>query len=506
MKNNYEENLPNKNPQITSSEENNFFSQDYYNTTNNFYSKNELDKKYNYYLSSLNKEKNIFTENNFFPRKNEQIEKLLEEEKNIEDENIQRLKELRNKYLSSVKTLENERELKNYFTKNTAQDNEENKLWKICYSTKDLLSTNSRNSFDNINQIQNQNNTSNSNIEVNYSVNTNKINNINNNLGINMSIYEKNNTSNLTNTTNLNINQNHSYNTYKCNESEINNNINKSEDFIKTTKYENKKSNNDTNTNTNINNINQNQYLNLEKEYNKLKYEYNILKNEYNNLLNKYNTEKDTKLNSAKENNAYNTYITKEIEELKNINSNYDYILLPLINYINDIDYILDKKSLKKIDITKLKKNIKNLFPNKKALKANEHPLFPFIRLLQNYKEVIYNNEDIKNLWMNKVNKLSHKKSLGTFESIISSYDLKSNINNIKFKSLNNTKNKISRSIAATPNSNKNDKIQKIFSNRKNLKLFKTDKISNKNKNKINRFIKNKNRTTINTSIPKDAY
>ena len=69
-------------------------------------------------------------------------------------------------------------------------------------------------------------------------------------------------------------------------------------------------------------------------------------------------------------------------------------------------------------------------------------------------------------------------------------YNLKENIKNIKFKSLDQTKNKISRSIAATPISYKNDKIKKIFSKRDNTKFFKSEKNTVRNKNKTKSIIK----------------
>ena len=485
MKNNYiEKNQLKNNLQENLSKENNSNDQkEYYNTANNFYNKNEIDKKYKYYLSTFSKEtKKNLNENNLIPKKNDQIEKLLEEEKNIEDENIQRLKELRNKYLSSVKTSDEEKDLHNYFIKNTSFDTEENKLWKISYSKKEMLNTNSRNSFDNLNKIQNQINSSSSNNDINIGVN--KLNKTSStNLDINMSIYERKNSQNETQSFN-------SYNTYKINNSEFN----KNENFIKVPNYENiiQSQSNDLEL---LNN-----YQNLENDYNKLKYEYSILKTEYMNLVNKYDLEKKNKEEFINKKNAYNDYIIKEKEELENINSNYDYILTPLINYINDVDYILDKSNLKKIDIIKLKKNIKSLFPSKKDPSTKEHPLYPFLKLLQNYKNIIYNNENIKNLNQINIsnnNKISQKKR-NIYESILSRYNLRENINNINFKSLNNTKNKISRSIVATPINNKNEKIQKIFSNRKNAKFFRSEKVTNKSKSKTNSIIKNQ--SIFNTS------
>ena len=480
MKNNYEETELNK-----MSQEN----KEYYNSANDFYSQEEMDKKYNFYLSNLNREQNN-TKVSFYPRHSEQIERLLEEEKNIEDENVQRLKELRNKYLSSVKSFDEEKEFHNYFSKNATYETDENKLWKINYSKKDLLNNNSRNSLENINQIQNQNNSSNSNNEINIDMNklSNSIHTINNNLGINMSIYERKNSQNI----------NQSYNTYKINDSDVN----KTEIYNKVPKYDNLLQNQIRENNI-INNAN------LESDYNKLKYDYKMLQKDYVNLLEKYNSEKNKNNleynpnKDDKKDDTYDHYMTRELDELKKINSNYEYILTSLIEYINDIDYMIDKTKLKKIDLVKIKKNIKVLFPNKNITNnPKEHPLYPFIKLLDNYKNIIYNNEKIKNLSSNKCENKNHKKKLGTYESILNSYIIKNNINNIKFKCMSSTKNKFSRSIGTTPSNKKSDRTHRIFPNKKNFTFLKSDKFRNSSTNRIHNTVKN--RSTINKSIPKE--
>ena len=214
---------------------------------------------------------------------------------------------------------------------------------------------NSRNSFDSLNQNQNQFNSNSTNNDINTGANklnhSNSNSNINNNVEINMSIYERKNSQSL--------NENQSYNTY--NNYKINNSeINISEDLVKIPKYENIIPNQNNNELILLHN-----YQKLEDDYNKLKYDYNNLKVEYDKLVEKYNLEKNINKGFMDKKDLYNDYVMKEKEELKNINSNYEYILSPLINYINDIDYIIDKTNLKNIDITKLKKNIKNLFPKK---------------------------------------------------------------------------------------------------------------------------------------------
>ena len=496
MKNNYEETDLNKISQIIQ-EPNEIINSA---NANDFNSQDDLDKKYNFYLSNLTNEKTN-TKINFFPKRSEQIERLLEEEKNIEDENVQRLKELRTKYLSSVKTFDEEKF--NFFSKNASYDTDENKLWKINYSKKDLLNNNnSRNSFENNNQIQIQNNTNNTNNEIN--IDMNKLSNSLN--GINMAIYERKNSQNI----------NQSYNTYKINDSDMN----KTEEYNKVLKYDNLLPNQIIENNL-INNLSNNYNTNLENDYNKLKYDYKMLQKDFINLMDKYNLEKNKNNNDNNNNNlietpnkenkndeTYDNYKEKELDELKKINSNYEFILSSLINYINDINYLIDRKNLKKIDLIKIKKNIKILFPNKSTSNNNntnntkEHPLYPFIKLLENYKNIIYKNEKVKNIFNSKSENKTQKKKLTTYESILKSYNIKNNINNIKFKCMN-SKNKFSRSIGTTPFNNKNVKTHRIFP-KKNIKFLKSEKFRNNSTNRINSNTM-KNRSVINTSVPKES-
>jgi hypothetical protein len=74
-------------------------------------------------------------------------------------------------------------------------------------------------------------------------------------------------------------------------------------------------------------------YKNLENNYNKIQFEYNLLKKEYLELLNEYNKIKNNP-NLEDKKNLFNEYISKENNELRSLNSNYEYILTP-ISYFN---------------------------------------------------------------------------------------------------------------------------------------------------------------------------
>ena len=228
------------------------------------------------------------------------------------------------------------------------------------------------------------------------------------------------------------------------------------------------------NNKENINKLLEN-YKSLEYKYNRLQYEYDSLKDEYMKLLdnNKENNERNVKDEKA----LFNEYIIKENNDLREINSNYEYIITPLINYINDINCYINKKYLKKIDVARIKQNIRNT-NNKKNnnFSDEENSLYPFIQLLQNYKNIIMNNEITNTL----NNRSKSNSKLNTYESIMKHYNLK----NISFKkSKNNSKDKYSKSISVTPIQSKLGKNHKIFGGPG--AGAKTEKYNHKSKGKI---------------------
>ena len=629
-------------------------------------SKSDIDLKYNYYLSNLNKELNDVNNNKDNKiQENENIQKLLEEEKNIEEENLKRLIELRVKYLSSIKTFDFPKNENNKINSNIEKINlnnsaysldnklikQENSLFDInkspnnfIYNKNNSLYDNEKNIFKNNytkyisnilapKKIENYNNYNNFNNEnhiinkigsisnsnqsineeddiirkkneiinfdnelnkeiknedilnkekiinkdiINKDINKSQLNNIYhmNNINIlkdekiNMSIYERSNEkyndksyNNIEHNTEQGINdendikykykdsfndkiiRNLDYNEEKNKKNEL-----QSLDNIKKNQYSDNKDKNNyieedkfkyidltINDNNipkkqNINEINEkyylkendnmifinnkkdnykedkndmniddiiNNYKNLELNYNKLQLEYNSLKNNYIQLLDNYNTEKN-KRNNQEEKSLFNEYIIKENNALRLINSNYEYIITPLINYINDINYFINKKKIKKIDTAKINQNIRNINANQNSnenISFEEHPLYSFIQLLNNYKNIILNDESFNINTKNKKNKSNPKKlnTYDTYESIMKSYNLKSNI---IFKPKKNIKEKKTKSIVLTPNISKNSKSQKIF----NGKVSKTEKYHNKNKGKIEQ----KRKQIINKMLKKD--
>ena len=230
--------------------------------------------------------------------------------------------------------------------------------------------------------------------------------------------------------------------------------------------------------NDNIDNMNglMNNYKKIEDNYNKLQLEYNSLKNEHLKLLENYNKEKNNK-NIDDEKTLFNEYIIKENNDLRTINSNYEYILTPLINYINDINYHINKKKLKNIDLIKIKQNIRNTNITYNCIE--ESPLYSFIQLLDNYKNIIVNDESLNNIYNRSK---SNPKKVYTYESIMNDYKIK---NDIFFKSKNNISNKSQKlkSLAVTPIHSKKMKNNKFFGDEN--KIYNTEKYQNKRKGKI---------------------
>ena len=250
---------------------------------------------------------------------------------------------------------------------------------------------------------------------------------------------------------------------------------------------------NEENYNENIN-ILRNNYKKLEYNYNQLRCEYNSLQNKCSRLLNDYKKEKK-KRSVDDEKDLFNEYILKENNDLREINSNYEYIINPLINYINDINYYINKKGLKTIDLVKIKQNIRNAKYNQNK-GIEEHPLYSFIQLLENNKNIIINDEMNKS--KNSINNRtkSNPKKLNSYESIIKNYNLK---NNMVFKSKNKTNNKYSKSISLTPFNSKIKKTHKKYGT-ENIDS-KSEKLYNKNKGKM----ANKRNYIINKIIKKDS-
>ena len=229
------------------------------------------------------------------------------------------------------------------------------------------------------------------------------------------------------------------------------------------------------NNKENINKLIQD-YKSLEYRYNRLKFEYDSLKDEYMKLLD--NNKENNERNVQDEKVLFNEYIVKENNDLREINSNYEYIITPLINYINDINCYINKKYLKKIDVARIKQNIRNANNKKNNNFSNEeHSLYPFIQLLQNYKNIIMNNEITNTL----NNRSKSNSKLNTYESIMKHYNLKYNISFKKSK--NNSKDKYSKSISVTPIQSKLGKNHKIFGGPG--AGAKTEKYNHKNKGKI---------------------
>ena len=219
-------------------------------------------------------------------------------------------------------------------------------------------------------------------------------------------------------------------------------------------------------------------YKILEFNYNNLIQEYSSLKNEYLHLLDNYNKEKN-EIKIKEEKSLYNNYFLQENNDLKKIISNYEYILTPLINYINDISYLINKQKLKKIDIAKINQKIRNIndIPNQNDdfFKNDEHPLYSFVQLLDNYKNIIYEEEIFHSI--NKKSK-SNPKKLNDYETIMKNYNIK---DKIIFKFKNNNKDSFSKSLVSTPIYSKNSKNHQIFRG----KISKTEKFQNKSKGKM---------------------
>ena len=221
-------------------------------------------------------------------------------------------------------------------------------------------------------------------------------------------------------------------------------------DMYKSNKNLNKNNNNNDDDDDFLNNI---ELLDFDKIKNlpiqeqlKLLYENNKdLYNTLKRLQNKYNLLKN-KNNSIFENNSnFKNFILKENEDLKRINKNYEKLIEPLADYVNEINNYFNKEE---IDTSKLKNLAKNFDEKDVNNKNNElQNMCDYInsckndvlKILENPKKFLNkkkvdflknnnNNIERKNKFLNNNNKTSYNNNLD-INNINDYYDYYSNRN-----------------------------------------------------------------------------
>ena len=239
------------------------------------------------------------------------------------------------------------------------------------------------------------------------------------------------------------------YNKGKNNNNSISNKI-ITYDMYKSNKNLNKNNNNNDDDDDFLNNI---ELLDFDKIKNlpiqeqlKLLYENNKdLYNTLKRLQNKYNLLKN-KNNSIFENNSnFKNFILKENEDLKRINKNYEKLIEPLADYVNEINNYFNKEE---IDTSKLKNLAKNFDEKDVNNKNNElQNMCDYInsckndvlKILENPKKFLNkkkvdflknnnNNIERKNKFLNNNNKTSYNNNLD-INNINDYYDYYSNRN-----------------------------------------------------------------------------
>ena len=251
---------------------------------------------------------------------------------------------------------------------------------------------------------------------------------------------------------NNNIYEQNLINFYNKGKNNNNSNSNKiiTSDMYKSNKNLNKNNNNNDDDDDFLNNI---ELLDFDKIKNlpiqeqlKLLYENNKdLYNTLKRLQNKYNLLKN-KNNSIFENNSnFKNFILKENEDLKRINKNYEKLIEPLADYVNEINNYFNKEE---IDTSKLKNLAKNF--DEKDVNNNNNELQNMcdyinsckndvLKILENPKKFLNkkkvdflknnnNNIERKNKFLNNNNKTSYNNNLD-INNINDYYDYYSNRN-----------------------------------------------------------------------------
>ena len=212
--------------------------------------------------------------------------------------------------------------------------------------------------MDETNKIQYEKNINKSNNKMNlpynlFESNTNKLLNEEEKKGFNLDELNNN-----------NIYDQNLINFYNKGKNNNNNNSNKiiTYDMYKSNKNLNKNNNNNDDDDDFLNNI---ELLDFDKIKNlpiqeqlKLLYENNKdLYNTLKRLQNKYNLLKNKDNSLFEKNSNFKNFILKENEDLKRINKNYEKLIEPLVDYVNEINNYFNKEE---IDTSKLKNLAKN--------------------------------------------------------------------------------------------------------------------------------------------------
>ena len=137
-----------------------------------------------------------------------------------------------------------------------------------------------------------------------------------------------------------------------------------------------------------LNNISPNEQINIlltnnKQLYNalkKLQKKYNNLKEEYDKLLRIQD--------KGQGNNQYKEFLKKENDDYKRQIKNYEKILIPLVDYVNDINHSLGKKEL---DIPDLKKIAKKLNKNKSPEEEDNEPLDKYTNFINKCGKIALN-------------------------------------------------------------------------------------------------------------------
>jgi hypothetical protein len=150
----------------------------------------------------------------------------------------------------------------------------------------------------------------------------------------------------------------------------------------------------------------------------KIDEKYKILKNEFIELYkNSNNFGKSDDLNKDNnENEQYKKYLIDENKNLKIKVDNYNKIFQPMINYINDLNKVMN---LKKINSIELKNSINILDSSNNNVDDKNNPLNIFLHTLNENLNNIYKSKNHDNDYRRSINKISNKMSYGDDEDIL---------------------------------------------------------------------------------------
>ena len=146
--------------------------------------------------------------------------------------------------------------------------------------------------------------------------------------------------------------------------------------------------------------------------------------------------DKEKSIEKSLEKSYYNNYLIEENEKLKKMNKNYEILISPLLDYINDLNYFFGQNTIDKYNINKLIKskdlynNTENINDLRSMLKISKNNIINFSK--EKKSNSVPKSKPLKKEKNNYSIKMSHDNRASTYNSIKKNFDINDLIGSVK--------------------------------------------------------------------------